>query len=81
MALKNFSPLTPTQRFKQSPGFDEITKRQAGEISARAAGNDPADVTIMGAYFAPHWRWPQAEVSDHRFQTKASRCGSHGGGD
>jgi large subunit ribosomal protein L2 len=26
MALKNFRPLTPTQRFKQTPGFDEITK-------------------------------------------------------
>jgi large subunit ribosomal protein L2 len=28
MALKNFRPLTPTQRFKQTPGFDEITKGQ-----------------------------------------------------
>src|ERR1700738_562737 len=28
MALKNFRPLTPTQRFKQTPGFDEITKHQ-----------------------------------------------------
>jgi large subunit ribosomal protein L2 len=26
MALKNFRPLTPTQRFKQTPSFDEITK-------------------------------------------------------
>ena len=26
MALKNFRPLTPTQRFKQTPAFDEITK-------------------------------------------------------
>src|ERR1700693_688491 len=26
MALKNFRPLTPTQRFKQTPEFDEITK-------------------------------------------------------
>ena len=26
MALKNFRPLTPTQRYKQTPGFDEITK-------------------------------------------------------
>jgi large subunit ribosomal protein L2 len=26
MALKNFRPLTPTQRFKQTSGFDEITK-------------------------------------------------------
>ena len=26
MALKNFRPLTPTQRFKQTPGFEEITK-------------------------------------------------------
>ena len=28
MALKNFRPLTPTQRFKQTPGFDEITKEK-----------------------------------------------------
>src|SRR6202035_961323 len=28
MALKNFRPLTPTQRFKQTSGFDEITKHQ-----------------------------------------------------
>src|SRR5260221_2091590 len=26
MALKNFRPLTPTQRFKQTAGFEEITK-------------------------------------------------------
>src|SRR6202008_1647005 len=26
MALKNFRPLTPTQRFKQTPAYDEITK-------------------------------------------------------
>jgi large subunit ribosomal protein L2 len=26
MALKNFRPLTPAQRFKQTPGFEEITK-------------------------------------------------------
>jgi large subunit ribosomal protein L2 len=26
MALKNFRPLTPAQRFKQTPAFDEITK-------------------------------------------------------
>ncbi len=26
MALKNFRPLTPTQRFTQTPGFEEITK-------------------------------------------------------
>jgi large subunit ribosomal protein L2 len=26
MALKNFRPLTPTQRFKQTPAFSEITK-------------------------------------------------------
>ena len=26
MALKNYRPLTPTLRFKSSPGFDEITK-------------------------------------------------------
>lgn len=26
MALKNFRPLTPTQRFKQTPSFEEITK-------------------------------------------------------
>jgi large subunit ribosomal protein L2 len=26
MPLKNFRPLTPTQRFKQTPSFDEITK-------------------------------------------------------
>src|SRR3954454_1320379 len=26
MALKNFRPLTPTNRFKQLPAFDEITK-------------------------------------------------------
>src|SRR6201981_257054 len=26
MALKNFRPLTPTQRFKQTSAFDEITK-------------------------------------------------------
>src|SRR5476649_1460442 len=26
MALKLFRPLTPTQRFKQLPSFDEITK-------------------------------------------------------
>jgi large subunit ribosomal protein L2 len=26
MALKDFRPLTPTQRFKQTPAFDEITK-------------------------------------------------------
>jgi len=26
MAIKNFRPLTPTQRFKQTPGFNEITK-------------------------------------------------------
>jgi len=25
MALKNFRPLTPTQRFKQTPSFEEIT--------------------------------------------------------
>jgi len=28
MALKNFRPLTPTQRFKQTSGFDEITKEK-----------------------------------------------------
>lgn len=28
MALKNFRPLTPTQRFKQTPGFEEITKKE-----------------------------------------------------
>jgi large subunit ribosomal protein L2 len=28
MALKNFRPLTPTQRFKQTPGFEEITKEK-----------------------------------------------------
>src|ERR1700740_797683 len=28
MALKNFRPLTPTQRFKQTAGFDEITKEK-----------------------------------------------------
>lgn len=28
MALKNFRPLTPTQRFKQTPGFEEITKKK-----------------------------------------------------
>ncbi|MBV8329699.1 MAG: 50S ribosomal protein L2, partial [Verrucomicrobia bacterium] len=27
MALKTFRPLTPTQRFKQTPGFEEITKK------------------------------------------------------
>src|ERR1041385_365979 len=26
MALKNYRPLTPVQRFKQTPAFDEITK-------------------------------------------------------
>src|SRR5437660_10049863 len=26
MALKNYRPLTPIQRFKQTPAFDEITK-------------------------------------------------------
>ena len=26
MALKKFRPLTSTQRFKQTPAFDEITK-------------------------------------------------------
>src|SRR6516164_4942249 len=26
MALKQFRPLTPTQRFKSLPGFDSITK-------------------------------------------------------
>jgi len=26
MALKEFRPLTPTQRFKSLPAFDEITK-------------------------------------------------------
>jgi len=26
MALKSFRPLTPTQRFKQTPTFEEITK-------------------------------------------------------
>ncbi len=28
MALKNFRPLTPTQRFKQTPTYSEITKAQ-----------------------------------------------------
>jgi large subunit ribosomal protein L2 len=28
MALKNFRPLTPTQRFKQTPAYSEITKAQ-----------------------------------------------------
>jgi len=28
MALKNFRPLTPTQRFKQTPAYTEITKAQ-----------------------------------------------------
>ncbi|HEV3210701.1 MAG TPA: 50S ribosomal protein L2 [Chthoniobacterales bacterium] len=28
MALKNFRPLTPTQRFKQTPTYNEITKAQ-----------------------------------------------------
>jgi large subunit ribosomal protein L2 len=28
MALKNFRPLTPTQRFKQTSAFNEITKRR-----------------------------------------------------
>jgi large subunit ribosomal protein L2 len=28
MALKNFRPLTPTQRFKQTPTYSEITKTQ-----------------------------------------------------
>src|SRR6267378_208784 len=28
MALKNYRPLTPIQRFKQTPAFDEITKWQ-----------------------------------------------------
>src|SRR5215469_8762441 len=28
MALKDFRPLTPTQRFKQTPAFKEITKDQ-----------------------------------------------------
>src|SRR5712692_2211894 len=26
MALKSFRPLTPVQRFKQTPAFDEVTK-------------------------------------------------------
>src|SRR5256885_17147645 len=26
MALKSYRPLTPVQRFKQTPAFDEITK-------------------------------------------------------
>src|SRR4051794_22333903 len=28
MALKSFRPLTPTQRFKQTPTFEEITKER-----------------------------------------------------
>src|SRR5258708_14870403 len=26
MAVKTFRPVTPTQRFKQTPGYDDITK-------------------------------------------------------
>ena len=28
MALKNFRPLTPAQRFKQTPGFEELTNKE-----------------------------------------------------
>ena len=72
MALKNFRPLTPTQRFKQTPRFEEITKDQAGEISARAAETVRWTQQHRTLDFAPHRRRPQAEISDHRFQAKAS---------
>src|SRR5438045_4387724 len=35
MALKEFRPLTPTQRFKSLPAFDEITKWRPGMILLR----------------------------------------------
>ena len=49
MALKNFRPLTPTQRFKQTPGFDEITKDKPEKSLLEPVGNEPADATILGA--------------------------------
>ena len=40
MALKTFRPLTPTNRFKALPAFDEITKVQAGEDPRRDQDED-----------------------------------------
>ncbi len=44
MALKSFRPLTPTQRFKSLPAFEEITKRKPAkslvEVKKRSGGRN-----------------------------------------
>ena len=72
MALKNFRPLTPTQRFKQTPGFDEITKdkpeKSLLEPRKRSGGRNNTGRLTSRHIGGGH----KQKYRDHRFQAKAS---------
>ena len=72
MALKNFRPLTPTQRFKQTPGFEEITKDKPEKSLLEPRKRSGGPKQHWASDFTPYWRRPQTEISHHRFQAKAS---------
>jgi len=81
MALKNYRPLTPIQRFKQTPAFDEITKwrptRALIEPKKKSGGrNNYGRLTSrhIGGGHKQNYR----KVD---FQTPQARCCSRGDGD
>jgi ribosomal protein L2 len=74
MALKTFRPLTPTNRFKTWPAFDEITKKKKPEKSLLEIKKKSGGRNNLGRpYFAPQGRRSQAEVSGDRLQTAKAR--------
>ena len=74
MALKTFRPLTPSNRFKALPAFEEITKTQAGEERCVETKKKTGGRNNYGRITSPpHRRRSQAEVPHHRFQAQQAR--------
>ena len=78
MALKTFRPLTPTNRFKALPAFDEITKSKPEKSLRRDQEEDRRPQQPRPADHPAHRRRSQAEVPHHRFQAQEARRGRRG---